>query len=158
MTKEPVKKKTAQPKPKQLLPENSSPKATNVEMEQRVHYVLELILEAKRPSDILRIVAERYKVSHRSAEELWARAKRKMIENNRQTVEEAAAEISAHYQDIIGQTKAAKEFNTSISALKELGKIKGLDQSVVHHIHTQQKELEEIPDAFIDAELVGKDE
>lgn len=138
------------PVPVQLLPENKSPKATQVEMEQRVNYVLELILEAHRPSEILRLVAERYKISYRSCEELWARAKQRMIENNRQTIEESAAEISAHYWDIINQTKKVKEFSTSISALKEVSKLKGLDQVTVNH-NINVKEFDNMPDDAIDA-------
>lgn len=142
--------------PEQLLPQNKSPKATHVEMEQRINYCLELILEAHRPSEILRIIAERYKISYRSCEEVWARAKHRMIENNRQTLEESAAEISAHYWDIINQTKKVKEFNTSIAALKEVSKLKGLDQVTVNHVVHNNKELEEIPIDAIEAELVDK--
>lgn len=144
------------PIPTQLLPENKAPKANDAEMEVRINHCLELILEAHRTSEILRIIAERYKISYRSSEEILARAKHRMIENNKQTVEEAAAEISAHYWDIINQTKRVKEFNTSIAALKEVSKLKGLDQVTVNHVVHNTKELEEIPIDAIEAELVDK--
>ncbi len=138
------------PVPVQLLPENRAPKASDAEMDQRTTFVYELIMEAKRTSEILGIVTEKYKISVSSAEGLIARAKQRMIENNRQTIEESAAEISAHYWDIINQTKKVKEFSTSISALKEVSKLKGLDQVTVNH-NINVKEFDNMPDDAIDA-------
>jgi hypothetical protein len=152
VSKEQPKKKS---QPIQLLPENKAKKATDLEISMRIDEVIVMIMEGQFGHVLLRNIAERYKVSHRTAEELMARAKRRLVESNKQTAEEVAATITAQYWDIAKQTKAAKEFSTSITALKEIGKLAGLDQQIVNHVvHT--KELDEIPIDAIDAELIGK--
>jgi ribosomal protein S13 len=152
VSKEQPKKKS---KPTQLLPENCAPKATKEEQETRARETLELIIQGKFGHVLLQDVAKRYGVSERTAHDIIARARISLVESTRQTAEEVAATLKTRYWNIANQTEAAKEFSTSITALKEIGKLAGLDQQIVNHVvHT--KELDEIPIDAIDAELIGK--
>jgi len=151
-----VKKKTAQPK--QLLPENKAPRANIAEQQKRIIEVIEMISKGTMGTRLLQTVASRYGVSERTAYDLIAYAKERLVEDSKETVDQARQTILANYWDIIEDTKKAKEYSTTVSALKEVSKLKGLDQQIINHNVTISKELEEIPDAFIDAELVDKDE
>ncbi len=152
MSEKPLKKKSAMP----IQLQTRQPRPSDAEILKRTTEVLEMIMEGHKGPVLLQLIAERYDVGERTAHDMVSRAKQLMIENNRQTIEESAAEISAHYWDIINQTKRVKEFNTSIAALKEVSKLKGLDQVTVNHVVHNTKELEEIPIDAIEAELVDK--
>ena len=131
-------------------------KCTKVELENRIKTVVELQLQGYDTQEIMQYIADKFNLEERMSRYLVSKATHRLIEANSKTIEEYSAIITANYWKIFRKTEKKEDFQVAISALKELAKLRGLDQVTVNHVMHKPEEIADIDDDFIEAEAVKK--
>lgn len=132
-------------------------KASHEEMDNRVKEVVELIINGSNRLDILRYSANNWGLAERATDEIVARARRKLVELNNESLDESIALITSNLWGISKEARQAGEYSAAVSAIKEVAKIKGLDQITINHVHHKPEDYDGFDDDdAIEAELVKK--
>ena len=132
-------------------------RSTIAEYDTRIKTITDLLLSGSNRLDIIQFTSEKWGVSERTSDEMIARARKKIVDLNSDSIEESIALITANYWDIVKKTKSKEDYNTSVMALREIAKLKGLDQITINHVHHKSEDYSDIDDDdAIEAELVKK--
>lgn len=131
-------------------------KATNMEIFNRVQESIGLLMKGMGRQEILQHTSEKWGVCERAAEEIVNRAKKILIEKSRNSLDEDIAIVMANWWKMFNEAREDGDRQYSSVALKEISKLKGLEQITINHTFTKNEEIKDIDDDFIEAEVVKK--
>lgn len=163
------KKRPEQKSPPIVLPKEATPtklhhhiqkaraegqdRATLAEISERISFIIKEAMRGQAKSDIMQAIAKKYEISERMCNEMYSRAMKQIVEDNRQSTAESAGILIRKFWEIAEEAKSVGEYAPAISSLKEVSRLKGLDQQIVNHIHHEAKEAQEVDFDIIDAEF-----
>jgi len=136
--------------------EEGQDRATPAEISERISFVIKELLKGQTRSDILRTIAAKYSISERMCEEMYSRAMKQIVEDNKQSTAEAAGILIKKFWQIAEEAKSLGEFAPAISSLKEVSRLKGLDQAIINVVHHNEK-IDPLDEDFIEGSLVDDD-
>lgn len=130
-----------------------SPKPTNAEFEERVNVVLELLMEGRPRSYIQQYAAKEWGVSERPIDNLIAKAKDTLKEINAATRIESQELVLSNFWDLYREAKKKKDPYLALSILKEIARVKGLNEQHVLHTIDDKRDLINITDSEMESAL-----
>jgi len=131
-------------------------KSLGVQCDIRTDSVAELILQGKTRHFIIEYTRRTYNIGRASADVLIAKASKQIQEINLVSAEKTLAQLTHALWKVYDRALAANDFAPSVSALREIAKLKGLDQITINH--RIERELIDITEADLEAVLEGNDE
>ena len=133
--------------------DKGSKKATKAETNNRIKKIISLQLEGYSRSDLLEFSSTNWGLERAQTDNLIKEATERLKEINQATIQDNIAIITANYWEQFRLAKANNNGQLCVTILKELSRIKGLDQTTVNHIIEDKRELETMTDAELDTLL-----
>jgi hypothetical protein len=133
-------------------------KATKAEQELRIKEVVQLKMQGYSRSEIIEYARKKWGIDRAAIDNLRAIATQKIIEVNEETIVEDIAVITASYWQLyrnayknIQNDKSSFALSLCVGILKEISKIKGLEDQVIPRSKTMKRKLEDLSDEAIEA-------
>lgn len=136
-----------QPEEKELI------KCTDAQMEDRVEKVLSLLMMGRPRSYVVRYAAKEWGIASRTVDKLLAKAKEELKEINKGTREENIEQIMANFWYIYRRAMEKHEYNLALSVLKEVAKVKGLNEVLVTHTIEDKRDIIDVSDQDLEKSL-----
>lgn len=134
-------------------PKKEIVKANATEMEIRVEKVLNHILMGRGRPWIVRFAAKEWGLASRMVDELMARARDEMKAINAGNREETIEQIISNYWLLYRQAMHKQDHYLALSVLKEVARVKGLNQDMVVHTIDDKRETKDVEDADLEKAL-----
>lgn len=128
-------------------------KATAAETEARVEIVINHIMMGRGRPWIVRYAAKEWGLASRSVDDLLAKARAEMRESNLSTREESMEQILSNYWLLYRQAMHKKDPYLALSILKEVAKVKGLNQEHVVHTIDDKRDMVDVPNSDLEGAL-----
>ncbi len=126
-------------------------KATQVEMEKRIIEVAEMLSSGRTRSYIIEYARDNWGIARATSDVLIRKASDRLAEVNADKIEETQAKIVSALWRQYRRADDQKNAMSAMLILKEIAKLKGLDESTVHlKIDRPAKDLSdaELEEAF----------
>lgn len=134
-------------------------KSTVIERETRIKVINQLQLKGYSRPDILEYANKTWGIATSTTDDLVRDATKRLREVNKVAIEDTLAVITANYWDQYRIAKEAKNGLLCVMVLRELSKLKGLDQQHIHlTVEKVDPELEKLTPDQITQMLEEDDE
>lgn len=111
-------------------------KATRAECEQRVKYVMKMLLDGFTRPDILEYCSKEWGLARASIDNLTAQATKRILAINEVECEQLMANVTSNYWSLYREARRNKQTGLASSILAQISKLKGIEKQRVEHSGT----------------------
>ena len=127
-------------------------KASNAEVELRIHEVKNLLSDGSTRADILRHTAKKWGVSPRQTDEYIRTAKEELRELNSANFKDKLSQITSCLWKLYKKAEDTPAVQHQI--IMSIAKMQGLDQQIINHVIEDKRELADVPTEELEAVLL----
>ena len=127
-------------------------KASDAEIELRIHEVKNLLSDGCTRADIVRYTAKKWGLAKRQTDEYITRAKEELRELNSANFKDKLSQITSCLWKLYKKAEDAPAVQHQI--IMSIAKMQGLDQQIINHVIEDKRELSETDVEALEAVLL----
>lgn len=125
-------------------------KATNSEMEARIKTVIQMKLQGYARPEILEYAKNTWGIETSTTDIVTTRATERMTEINNIDIKETIAAVMHNLWMQYREASKTKNGQLCLLIIKEIARIKGIDQMTINHVIEDRRELQNLSDEDLD--------